>query len=319
MDIKFKILKEQKSTNNFNDNQLNIEVSGKDCNNVIVNTLRRLVMSSVPIYAFHHDDMIFDINTSIFNNDMLKDRFRNIPIYNIDNEENTLDNIESFETTKNRIIDKANNLIMFINFKNTKESVVNVTTNDAIFYYKGKQITSPYKKPLLLVKLRKGQELKCTCISSLNIGIHDAIYNGSMAYHYYDDKKPNIFELEIFSNRQLEEVELLIRACQILINKCNRLEKLIIENLEKEENIEVLNKGLLKIQNENATFGSIFSYYLQEQKNIEYAGYNIPFLYLNEILIRYRTDGKDIKDIIKKTFIHVKNIFEHIKKQIEKL
>ena len=87
MDIKLKINKHQKSTNNFNDNELSIFISGKDNNYVIVNTLRRLCVSSIPIYAFHENDMIFDINTSIWNNDMLKDRFRNLPLFNIDNDE----------------------------------------------------------------------------------------------------------------------------------------------------------------------------------------------------------------------------------------
>ena len=319
MDIKFKISKHQKSTNNFHDNQLNVNITGKDVNFVIVNTLRRLVMSSIPIYAFHHDDMIFDANTSVYNNDMLKDRFRNIPIFNIDNLEDTVNKYDELETKKQRIVDKANNLTMFVNIKNNKDTLLNVTTNDAIFYYKGKQIPTPYKRPLLLVKLKKGQELKCTCVASLNIGINDGIYNGSMAYHYYDEKESNKFDLEIFSNRQLDEIELLKRACKVLENKTHKLENLIVSNLEKEESDEVLNKGLLKIQNENATLGSIISYYLQEQKNVEYGGFNIPFLYLNEILIRYRTDGKDIKDIMKKTFSEIRDIIKHMEKEINKL
>jgi hypothetical protein len=113
MDIKLKIKSHQKSTNNFHDNQLNLIISGKDVNYVIINTLRRLVMSSIPIYAFHHDDMRFDTNTSIFNNDMLKDRFRNIPIFNIDNLETTIDNFDDLETNKNRITDQVNNLTMY--------------------------------------------------------------------------------------------------------------------------------------------------------------------------------------------------------------
>jgi DNA-directed RNA polymerase subunit L len=319
MDIKLKIKNHQKSTNNFHDNQLNLIISGKDVNYVIVNTLRRLVMSSIPIYAFHHDDMKFDTNTSIFNNDMLKDRFRNIPIFNIDNVESTVSNFDELETNKNRITDQVNNLTMFINIKNNKDTILNATTDDAIFYYKGKQIASPYKRPILLIKLRKGQELKCTCVSSLNIGKNDGIYNGSMAYHYYDEKKPNDFELEIFSTRQLDEIELIKRSCDILIGKCQKLEKLVISNLEKEESVDVLNKGLLKFDNENATLGAIMSYYLQDQKGIEYGGFNIPFLYLNEILIRYRTDGKDIKGIMKKTFEQIISIFEHIQKELKKL
>ena len=319
VDIKLKVKSHQKSTNHFHNNQLNLQISGKDVNNVLVNTLRRLVMSYVPIYAFHQDDMVFDTNTSIFNNDMLKDRFRNIPILNIENDIKTIESFDDLEVKKDRIVDKANNLTMYINVKNNKESIQNITTDDAIFYYKGKQIDSPYKRPLLLIKLKKGHELRVTCIASLNIGLNDGIYNGSMAYHYYDEKDPTDFDLEINSSRQLDELELLNRACKIVIAKCNKLEKLIISNLEKEESEDVLTKGLLKIQNENATLGNLISYYLQDQKHMEYSGYNIPFLYLNEILIRYRTDGKDIKDLIKKTFSTVVDIFNQINQDIEKL
>ena len=63
----------------------------------------------------------------------------------------------------------------------------------------------------------------------------------------------------------------------------------------------------------------MISYYLQDQKNIEFAGYHIPFLYLNEIIIRYRTDGKNIIDVLKKTFNEIRDIFSHINKQLEKL
>jgi len=320
MDIKLKINRHQKSTNNFNDNELSVFISGKDNNYVLVNTLRRLSVSSIPIYAFHENDMIFDVNTSIWNNDMLKDRFRNLPIFNIDNDESTIEKFDELEVKKDRIVDNANNLTMFVNIKNNRDLIFNVTTNEAIFYYKGKQIPSPYKRPLLLVKLRKGQELKCTCVSSLNIGKNDGIYNAAMGYHYNEnDNASNKYELVLNGTRQIDELEILKRCCNILINKTHKLEKLIIVNLEKEDNSEILNRGLLKIQEENATLGNLISYYLQDNKNMEFSGFQVPFLYLNEILIRYRTDGKDIKDIIKKTFNQIRDIFNHIHKELESL
>ena len=66
MDIKLKINKYQKSTNNFHDNELSLQISGKDNNYVLVNTLRRLVMSSVPTYAFHETNITIDTNTYDF-------------------------------------------------------------------------------------------------------------------------------------------------------------------------------------------------------------------------------------------------------------
>mgnify|MGYP006866146323 CR=1 FL=1 len=45
--------------------------------------------------------------------------------------------------------------------------------------------------------------------------------------------------MEIFSGRQLDEIELISRSCDILINKCKKLENLVISNLEKEESDEI--------------------------------------------------------------------------------
>ena len=137
MDIKLKVNKYQKSTNNFHDNELSLQISGKDNNYVLVNTLRRLVMSSVPIYAFHETNITIDTNTSIFNNDMLKDRFRNIPIFNIENPVSTVDSYDELEVKKEGLVDKINGLTMYINIKNNKDMVMNVTTDDVTFYYKG--------------------------------------------------------------------------------------------------------------------------------------------------------------------------------------
>jgi DNA-directed RNA polymerase subunit L len=141
-----------------------------------------------------------------------------------------------------------------------------------------------------------------------------------MGYHYNEnDNASNKYELVLNGNRQIDELEILKRSCTILINKTHKLEKLIILNLEKEENSEILNRGLLKIVDENATLGNLISYYLQDNKNMEFSGSQVPFLYLNEILIRYRTDGKDIKDIIKKTFNQLRDIFNHILKELNSL
>ena len=162
--------------------------------------------------------------------------------------------------------------------------------------------------------IRTPQDLK-----ELEVEINTVLDKNEAAIRQYISRYIYTSSISVETNRQLDEIELLNRACKVLISKCNKLEKLIISNLEKEESEDVLTKGLLKIQNENATLGNLIAYYLQEQKNIEYSGYNIPFLYLNEILVRYRTDGKDIKDLIKKTFNDIRNIFKQINEDIEKL
>ena len=63
--------------------ELNLEFSGDDINNVLINTIRRIVLLDIPTYGF--DNLQVDKNTSVFNNDYLKMRLLNLPVQNISN------------------------------------------------------------------------------------------------------------------------------------------------------------------------------------------------------------------------------------------
>ena len=76
---------------------LNLKLKGEDINHIITNSIKRIVQSDIPIYAFND----FDItkNTSVFNNNYIKNHIQNIPIWGIDNnlEEFKIENQESQE------------------------------------------------------------------------------------------------------------------------------------------------------------------------------------------------------------------------------
>ena len=92
--------------------KLHIEFSGKDVNYVLLNTLRRIIIQHIPTYAF--DKIDFIKNTSIFNNDILRIRYHNFPIQNIEN--NT---VELYNDILNNELDddKITNLTMFVDIK----------------------------------------------------------------------------------------------------------------------------------------------------------------------------------------------------------
>jgi hypothetical protein len=152
-------------------------------------------MELLPTYAYLKDDIDITKNTSIYNNDYMRLRLFQFPIINIDNDISTIDrsasleydaNISTFEKKiedlsileeKDKLekAEKSQNFIMSINVKNTTNEVMNVTTDtdNVKFYYKGKLVPSPYKRKLLIIKLKPGEEFICTATSSLNIGLKE--------------------------------------------------------------------------------------------------------------------------------------------------
>ena len=78
--IKLKTLSYDKT---LGDSRLDFKLSGKNIDHVIVNTLRRVALTDIPIYAFKN----FNIskNTSVFNNNYLKLYISNIPVWGIKN------------------------------------------------------------------------------------------------------------------------------------------------------------------------------------------------------------------------------------------
>jgi DNA-directed RNA polymerase alpha subunit len=61
------------------ESRLEFELTG--INHTIVNTYRRVILSDIPIYAF--DNITITENTSVFNNNYMKLRLRNLPVIGI--------------------------------------------------------------------------------------------------------------------------------------------------------------------------------------------------------------------------------------------
>lgn len=288
MNIHTNIIEYKEFDNTFN-NYLILEIYGDKINHVILNTIRRTILELIPTYAFYKDDIIITSNTSIFNNDLMRLRLSQFPVIGIENERKNLEKIYDLEydatlslyEQKNEDIDiiqkkeqeikfeKSQNLIMYINVKNTTNDILNVTTaNNFVNYkYKGVNIDSPYKKDLLIIKLKPNEEFICSCSSSLHIGLKNSIYMPTSVCVYSEidendisdsesesdikEKNPKPksksnnkkssdttsnykkYNLNIESLKQLTEFEIIIRACTIIEIKLNSFLDIIIDKIDK--------------------------------------------------------------------------------------
>jgi DNA-directed RNA polymerase subunit L len=322
-DIDYEVLTYNKD---LGSNKLELKIKGKNINYIILNTIRRSILTDVPIYAFNNFN--FTTNESIFNNNYIKLRLSNMPVWGIPNKndrfipENKLiaDNILGEEGIMDLQIDddvdldnessvnssSLNQLTMYVDYKNNEKTIVSVSTNDVKFYYSNKNIASPYPIPVPIIKLQPDQSINFTAITVLGTERESSIYSATSAC-YYNEIDPNEFKFILESRGQISEQRIIEVA---LINIISSLENLI-KMIPLEQNSHI---GEIIINGENNTMGNLLSHGMQNHKNVKFAGYNLPHLLENKVIIHYELINEKIKlkDVFDDVVIYFIEIFKNI-------
>ena len=184
-------VKEWDKTNQ--DSRLEINIKGKNINHVILNAIKRTVQKSIPTYAF--DKIKITKNNSVFNNNQIKLRIKNLPILGIKNENDFYEEEEEEDSDEDNEFDQEtglqgidlnqekdinistlNQITMYIDYTNDTDDIVTVTTEDCKFYYKENTIMSPYKNPIALIKLHPQRQFTMSAVSNLGIEKKHAKY-----------------------------------------------------------------------------------------------------------------------------------------------
>lgn len=303
-------------------------------NNCIVNTLRRVIMRQVPNYAFDPKNIKFTRNTSVYNNDILRLRFANLPVIGIINDEDTfneyLENNYNWVVSLERNIDTEikktqndidsiyenditvellqdnNVLTMYCKVKhnNTKTDILNVTTDMCEFFINEKKIKSPYKSPILLLKLRYDEEIEFSISSRMSIPYESPNYS-SVENVFFTEKGDN-YEFKIIPrNQYFKSSNIIKRAIKIIREMLTVVNELIEDTTDT--------KGSFEINNDKFTLPSLLVHYLQDHKDVLFAGYHCEHL-LGERSIIYYTlkDSTKIKKVMT-------DIIKSINKDLDKL
>ena len=324
-DLTIKEIKYQKSVDNLENNYLEINFKGKDVNYQIFNILRRILLRYIPIYAFDSNLINIKENNSVLNNDMLKLRLNNLPVLlsnlkNNINKENTIDKVYDLENKKFNYNDE-NSIMMYINAKNLENEIKHITTDDVEFKMNDGSIIESkniYKRPILLVSLRKDEQVILTAKTSLNIALNDGKWLAIKTPCNYIENDENNYNIIIRSRRQLTEYDCLKRCIKILINKLKMIEENIIteiNKIKKKNNIKEIFEGDILIQNEDSSFANIITYYLQLNKNVEYAGYKVESYLIMDTIINFKTLNVDIIIVFKEVIDKLYELFKYINNQ----
>ena len=273
-------------------NFFHVNIKGDNINFVVINALRRILLEDIPGYAFNDKKINIKSNSSVYNNDYLRNRIENFPIsgieniFNMDEYNNLKDLVQKKEIIdevddnqlltedgivsndeNNKSLKNINQLNMYVNMKNENDEIMNVTTDNCNFFINGESKKKLYKNPLLICKLKKGEELEMSAIVDKNIPEFHSKYSVVGAC-VYEEKNDNDFLLKFDNRSDFKNVDILVIACDILTFRLKKFLKKI-EN----EKFTTDTHGKIVINNESHTLGNLIGRALQDNNNIEFAAY----------------------------------------------
>jgi DNA-directed RNA polymerase subunit L len=309
--------------------RLEFEITG--VSHTIVNTFRRTILSAIPIYSFNN--ITISENTSVFNNNYMKLRISNMPVYGIysdnpifvpvekkdDNkiiEENDLNDININPEDDQVNSSSLKLLTMYLDYSNNIDEIITAGTDDCKFYYIEKQIKSPYPTNIPIIKLQPKQKFKMSAITQLGTEESNSIFSPVSIFTYKqlsDDK----FLVMIESRGQIDEKTIIQYAYDNI--------KMILDNFltlipENDTNNSTNNSGKFQMNNADHTLGNLISEGLQSHKDIKFGGYNCPHLLDKKIIFHYELNEKtknNIKDIMTEIVDDYQKVFLKINKLVQ--
>lgn len=328
-----------KKMSNKADSEFRVSLEGKNIDNSIVNAIRRTILLHIPIYGFHRSNIQVDIDKTkyMYNNDMLYNQIEMLPIYDVPNffdledpqiflpnevmrtlfgtffQEKFIEEQTEPETEPGK---KMFNIELSINVKNGTASDKFVSSHDTVLKIDGKVSNSYSKKqPICLLVLKPGEELAMTATANLGIAKMHAIYEATTNVII---KEINSMRFELFyeSLGQLDKNMIFSKACVILIKKLQNLQQFIKTNYAQKSNTNMVE---IELYGEEHTLGYLLATTLQKCTLVEKAGYIMPHLFNDMVVVKYKLPDKSKHDpieVLVDVIDYLVGIFEEINRNI---
>ena len=302
--------------------RLEFDINGTDINYTVLNTLRRTILTDIPIYAFTHFKV--NKNSSVFHNNFLKNQIKNIPVWGIDNKidyfeedvhkidmnEEIEDMDDNVELTVDKKVDSTSlhQVTMYVDYENKSNEIESVTTDNAKFYFAQKQIENPYDTPIQLIKLQPKQQINFSVITSIGIEKMSAMFS-PVSICVYEQESENKFRFKLESRGQISEKRILKVAHLNIVKKLDSILNQIPDN-DKDE-------GEIEINNEDHTIGNLLSFGLQNNKSVQFAGYHMPHPLEKRVIISYKLKSGNVNKILKTVIEEFIELFNKIDKELK--
>ena len=327
------------------------------CNVSIINAIRRVILSDIPVVVidtFAKDSINITKNTTLFNNEILKQRLGCIPVH-IKDVETPVDSLQLIIEKKNET--NSFEYITTKDFKIKDLKTEKMLPNDLV-----KQIFPPNpitKSYILFSRLKfkisddiPGEQLNLTCKFKISTAKESGMYNvvSTCAYKNSVDRAQQI-DIWTEKEKELEEngmkkdqveferenwflgeanrifkkdsfdfsletigiftnMEIIHKACDILINRLDELKKQQEGTNDKYEIIDfpvaMKNSFDIKLFNEDYTVGKVIEYilhneYYRNQGLLDYVGFSKRHPHDEDSFIRVAFSEKNAEALTNRT------------------
>jgi DNA-directed RNA polymerase subunit L len=331
-------------------NKFHITLKGKDVNAAIINTIKRVIMTEVPTFGYHRNNIKIESNTTVTNNDMMRLIIEMIPIYEIEHQIDLFDKI-SFLQRHKPIADKHNILAIYDNkgkeipikddekyiksinsdlnnevynkniklsakVHNKSNEIKNITTHDCEFTVDG-DIRNTYKKqnPILIARLKPNDKISFTATAELGIEKYGALWATSVIDKY---KKISDTEWEFAFHTMgtLSTKSIFNKACNIIIKKLDIIRKYIMDTYADNAEMKKKNDISIILHQETHTMGNLISETLRNHDNVKSAAYNMPHLLIEEVIIYLFTETTNPLKTFEEVMNYLKLLYMEILRQM---
>ena len=327
--IRAKVLKSK------NDDELKIKFKGTSVDASIINALRRTILMKIPVYGFNRENIFVDVKKTrtMYNNHMLYNLFETLPLFDIDNDFDLehpdiyltgdlqkhlygfFNNTQSKTVKKSK--DKVLDIEISLNYRNTSENNVFITTHHLTLKINGNDADNYLNRPSVsILVLRPGEEISMRAVANLGIAQLNATYEATTnaIHHMISDTE---YDLIYSTLGQLNKESIFEKACKIIIAKLNNLKKFLVE--EYPDDRDPKEKINITLVGEEHTLGNLLSTVLQKCEYTDKAAYVMKSPFVNEIDIIYKLNKKSKKKPIKviiDCISYLIKVFETIYEQI---
>uniref|UniRef100_A0A6C0LSV7 DNA-directed RNA polymerase RBP11-like dimerisation domain-containing protein n=1 Tax=viral metagenome TaxID=1070528 RepID=A0A6C0LSV7_9ZZZZ len=295
------------------DTDFGIEISGKNIDYSIVNSIRQSIMKYVPIYGFHRSHVTIDSRTRVmYNYDMIYGQIEMLPIFDLDNNfdledpelflpdevmkhifgkfipekySNYQEDDKKVEPIPNK---KLHKIEISVNYKNSTDSHKYLSTHDLNLRINEKNLGNYIKHtPINILVVKSGEEIAFKAEANLGIATISSIYEATTnAYH--KEINSSKYELYYTTLGQLTNDVIFTKACTILIKKLEHLSIFIEGKYKKEPSTKTME---IELYGEDYTLGNLLATALQKCNFIKAAGCDMSHLFKENITIRYKLNS----------------------------
>ena len=318
--------------------ELRLIFKGTDVDRVLVNTLRQVVYSEIPVYGISRSSSIIEKNSSIDDDNIMRQRLSMIPIRNVDCKVDFLEPVNypyvndmtgKIYPEKEHLRDAKDdvNINLFANITNDgkvtngydETNIMYVTTNDITITVDGKETKDMYdhKYPLLIIKLKVGQSFSFNSKAQVGIAKLHSCWD-AISQCTYLQMDTNMYGFIIKSLGQRTEWNCLTVGCNIIINKITRLKKDVTKKYKQDESKEIT-LMIIKIEKEEHMMGNLLSSTLIKHPDIVSASYKIDHPFIQEVtLLLDVKKGKSPINVFNYVCDFIVDTYTLVKKKLDK-